>query len=87
MRSFIEKLAKLVETEGKQIGRCLYKIQCYEIYAIPGDDMSYLNIINEISKETTTIKLYEEESDLLKKALERCKEKTTDSIIKQINNL
>lgn len=87
MRSFIEKLAKLIKTEGKQIGRCLYQIQCYEIYAIPGDVISYLTIINEISKETTTIKLYEEESDLIKKALERCKEKTIDSIIEQINNL
>lgn len=88
MRSFIEKLAKLVESEGIWTGGYLYKIQCYEIYVIQ-DIMSnsFLTIKNDITQEKANIKLYEEEQDILKKAFNRCEEKTTDSIIEQINNL
>lgn len=88
MRSFIEKLAKLVETEGKQIGRCLYKIQCYEIYIIQEFmSNSFLTIKNDITEEKASIKLYEDETDILQKAFNKCEEKTSDSIIEQINNL
>lgn len=88
MRSWVEKLARLIETEGTQIGRCLYKIQCYEIYVIQ-DIMSnsFLTIKNDTTQEKASIKLYEEERDILQKAFIKCEEKTTDSIIEQINNL
>lgn len=88
MRSWVEKLAKLIETEGKQIGRCLYKIQCYEIYIIQElMSNSFLTIKNDITQEKASIKLYEEETDMFQKAFIKCEEKTTDSIIEQLNNL
>ena len=85
MRSFIEKLAKLVESEGIWTGGYLYKIQCYVIQDIMSN--SFLTIKNDITQEKASIKLYEEEQDILKKAFNRCEEKTTDSIIEQLNNL
>lgn len=87
MRNFIEKLAKLIETEGKKIGGFSYKVLDYEIWFVPGERESYVSITNETTKEHTDVKLYEEEKDVIKKALERCKEKTTNSIIDQLNNL
>lgn len=87
MRSWVEKLAKLIEVEGKQIGVFDCKILNYEIYFIPGNNTSYLIVTNTVSKEKPTIKLYEEEIDLIKKAFDRCKEKTTNYIIEQLNNL
>lgn len=88
MRSWVEKLAKLIESEGKQIGDYLYKIQCYEIYIIQDIiSNSFLTIKNDITREKARIKLYEEETDVLKKAFDKCEEKTLDSIIEQINNL
>jgi hypothetical protein len=85
MRQWIEKLAKLIEKEGVRISCGPYKVLNYEIgYTF---DMTRLVISNYITGETASIKLYEEEKDILKKAFNRCEERTTDSIIEQINNL
>lgn len=86
MRSFIEKLAKLVETEGVWTGGTVYKVLYYEIWYIIGY-LSEVTIKNNITQEKAHIKLYEEERDILRKAFERCEERTTDSIIEQLNNL
>lgn len=87
MRSWVEKIARLIETKGKKIGGFSYKVLDYEIWFVPGERESYVSITNETTKEHTDVKLYEEEKDVIKKALERCKEKTINSIIKQLNNL
>lgn len=86
MRSFIEKLAKLVEIEGVWTGGTVYKVFDYEIWYIIGY-LSEVTIKNNITQEKAHIKLYEEEQDILRKAFERCEERTTDSIIEQINKL
>lgn len=86
MRSFIEKLAKLVESEGIWTGGTVYKVFDYEIWYIIGC-LSEVTIKNAITQEKAHIKLYEEEQDVLKKAFDRCEERTTDSIIEQLNNL
>lgn len=87
MRNWIEKIAKLIESEGKRIGGFSYEVLDYEIYFMPGGSASYISIENKITKDHTDVKLYEEEIDLIKKALDKCKEKTTNSIIEQLNNL
>lgn len=87
MRSWVEKIARLIETEGKKIGGFSCKVLDYEIWFVPGERESYVSITNETTKEHTDVKLYEEEKDVIKKALDRCKEKTTNSIIDQLNNL
>lgn len=86
MRNFIEKLAKLVETEGVWTGGTIYKVFYYEIWYIIGC-LSEVTIENNITQEKAHIKLYEEEQDILKKAFNRCEERTTDSIIEQLNKL
>lgn len=87
MRNWVEKIARLIETEGKKIGGFSYKVLDYEIWFVPGERESYVSITNETTKEHADVKLYEEEQDILKKAFDRCEERTTDSIIEQINNL
>ena len=85
MRSFIEKLAKLIETEGVRTEGGPFKVFNFSIgYAC---DMSALIVANNMTQERARIKLYEEERDILRKAFDRCEEKTTDSIIEQLNNL
>lgn len=85
MRQWVENLAKSIEKEGVRISCGPYKVFNYEIgYTF---DMTHLVISNYITGETAKIKLYEEEKDILKKAFDRCEERTTDSIIEQINNL
>jgi hypothetical protein len=87
MRNWVEKIARLIETEGKKIGRFSCKVLDYEIWFASGERESYVSITNETTKEHADVKLYEEEKDVIKKALDRCKEKTTNSIIDQLNNL
>lgn len=85
MRNWVEKLAKLIETEGMRIECGPFKVFNFSIgYAC---DMSALIVANDITQERARIKLYEEEQDILKKAFDRCEERTTDSIIEQLNNL
>lgn len=85
MRSWVEKLAKLVKTEGVRIEDGPFKVFNFSIgHAC---DMSFLIIVNDITRERAYIKIYEEEKDVLKKAFDKCEEKTLDSIIEQINNL
>ncbi len=87
MRSWVEKLVKLIEIEGKTIGGFTCKVLNYEIFFIPENDTAFLTITNEITKECTHIKLYEEEKDIINKAFGQCKEKSINSIIEQITNL
>lgn len=87
MRSFIEKLAKLIETEGICISGTAYKILDFEICFIPGNDTTFLIIKNKMTNECAHLKLYDEEKDIISKAIDRCEEKTIDSIIEQLNNL
>lgn len=85
MRPWIEKLAKTIEIEGVRTDCGPYKVHNYEIGHT--FEISHLVISNSITKEHARIKLYEDEKDVLEKAFDRCKERTTDSIIEQINNL
>ena len=85
MRNWIEKLAKLIETEGVCVSEATYKVPHYEIWIT--HEAKLVAIKNTLTEECYSFKLYEEEQDLFKKVAKRCKEKTADSLIEQINNL
>lgn len=85
MRNWVEKLAKLIEREGVCISEMSYKILHYEIYITWNAKL--VDIKNTLTEEYGIFKLYEEEQDLLKKVTKRCKERTADFLIEQINNL
>lgn len=96
MRTWVEKLAKTIKTEGssiysidlKQRGiRIINYIVNLDTTLIRDKIEEVIKIYNEINDEIVSIKLYKDEFDIIQSAIEICKQRTEDNIIEQLNNL
>lgn len=85
MRTWIEKLAKRIEKEGRYLHRAL-KLDDLEIYlGTDYSDMSkYISFYD--NKYGAQLKIYEDEFDFLKESVKKCKQKAEDHFIEIINS-
>lgn len=83
MRQWVEKLAKKLEEEGYSSAGFNYTVKDFSIF-ISG---RYISIRKKDSEIYSYIKLYEDEEDLLNKAIDVCMKRTEDYMINTIENL
>lgn len=83
MRAWVEKLAKKLEEKGYTSSGWNYIVEDFIIF-ISG---RYMSIRKKGSEIYSYIKIYEDEEDLLKKAVDVCTKRTEDYMINTIENL
>lgn len=92
MRTWVEKLAKAIKEQGIVVnslyifGNCI-RVQNFECKLIQGGSKKLLEIINNTNNTCSDIKLYEDECDVLEKAITYCINNSQDNFIKQLENL
>lgn len=86
MRTWVEKLAKYIEKEGRYLHQSL-KLNDLEIHLVTDhSDMSkYISFYD--CEYGVRLKIYEDEFDFLKESVKKCKQKAEDHFIEIINNL
>ena len=85
MRTFVEKLANAIKERGVGTEYCVrvdgFKITIYETW-----NCRSLELVNP-DYVRGDLKIYDDEYDLLKRAMTDCQQKTEDALIEQLNNL
>lgn len=88
MRTWIEKLSDKLEKEGLMWQNNLYSPYSFKLNTFEISHMSdSLVIRNNETQASCYIKLSEEENALIINACKKCEKKTSDELIKQLNNI
>ena len=86
MRTWVEKLAKISKEKGiRNCGQVRINALSYKWHLYTCDGMFYVYI--DTGTQTTSIKIYQDEYDLLSKIEDLVTNNTEDNIIESLENL
>jgi len=85
MRQWIEKLAKVSKERGVFCNGQIYIDAIYKWHSYGCDNIYYVYI--DAGTETSNIKIYQDEYDLLSEVKDLVANNTKDNIIKELENL